>query len=208
MTNSSLIILRMTSSSTSSIFDTSCEVRNPSKKCRNGIRLSSVAAWAISAKSIASCTLAELSMANPVVRASITSLWSPKMDSACVASVRAEMWNTVGVSSPAIFNILGTLSSKPWDAVNVQVSAPVWSAPCTAPAAPAFALHLHHRGDGAPEVLDPFRGPLVAPLAHVRGGGDGINPHHFVAPVGHVSHRFIAVNCRIGFVHFAKALNR
>ena len=33
------------------------------------MRLSSVAAWAISAKSIASCTLAELSMAKPVVRA-------------------------------------------------------------------------------------------------------------------------------------------
>ena len=58
------------------------------------------------------------------------------MDSACVASVRAVMWNTVGVSSPAILNMLGTLSSKPWDAVNVQVSEPVCSAPCTAPAAP------------------------------------------------------------------------
>ena len=126
----------MMSSSTSSIFDTSCDVRNPSKKCRKGIRLSSVAACAISAKSIASCTLAELSMAKPVVRASMTSLWSPKIDSACVASVRAVMWNTVGVSSPAIFNMLGTLSSKPCDAVNVQVSAPVCSAPCTAPAAP------------------------------------------------------------------------
>ena len=100
------------------------------------MRDSSVAAWAISAKSIASWTLAELSMAKPVARACITSLWSPKMESACVASVRAEMWNTVGVSSPAILNMLGILSSSPCDAVKVQVSAPVCSAPCTAPAAP------------------------------------------------------------------------
>jgi len=46
------------------------------------------------------------------------------------------MWKTVGVSSPAILNILGTLSNRPCDAVKVVVSAPVWSAPCTAPAAP------------------------------------------------------------------------
>ena len=100
------------------------------------MRLSSVAACAIRAKSIASCTLAELSMAKPVVRASMTSLWSPKMESACVASVRAVMWKTVGVSSPAILNMLGILSSRPCEAVKVQVSAPVWSAPWTAPAAP------------------------------------------------------------------------
>ncbi len=100
------------------------------------MRDASVAAWTISAPSCASCTEADDSMANPVVRAAMTSEWSPKIDSACVASARAAMWNTVGVSSPAILNMLGSISSRPCDAVNVVVNAPDCSAPCTAPAAP------------------------------------------------------------------------
>ena len=43
---------------------------------------------------MASCTEFEASSAKPVLRAAITSLWSPKIDSACVATVRAETWNT------------------------------------------------------------------------------------------------------------------
>ena len=42
----------------------------------------------------------------------------------------------MGVSSPAILNMLGSFSSKPCEAVKVQVSAPACSDPCTAPAAP------------------------------------------------------------------------
>ena len=42
----------------------------------------------------------------------------------------------MGVSSPAILNMLGIISSRPCDAVKVVVSAPVCRAPCTAPAAP------------------------------------------------------------------------
>src|SRR3546814_6649947 len=73
----------------------------------------------------------------PVLRTDITSLWSPKIDRACVAIERAATWITAGVSSPAILNMLGTMSSRPCDAVNVVASAPFWSAPCSAPAAPA-----------------------------------------------------------------------
>ena len=75
-------------------------------------------------------------MPKPVARAAITSLWSPKMESACVASVRAATWNTVAVSSPAILNMLGIISSRPCEAVKVVASEPVCSAPCSAPAAP------------------------------------------------------------------------
>ena len=46
-------------------------------------------------------------------------------------------WKTAGVSSPAILNMLGIISSRPWLAVNVVASPPPCSAPCTAPAAPA-----------------------------------------------------------------------
>ena len=44
---------------------TSCDVRKPSKKCRNGTRARSVAAWATAAKSWASWTLPEASIAQP-----------------------------------------------------------------------------------------------------------------------------------------------
>ncbi len=84
-----------------------------------------------------SCRLLEHSSAHPVDRHAMTSEWSPKIDSACVATARAAMWNTVGVSSPAILYMLGIISSRPCEAVNVVDRAPVVSAPCTAPAAPA-----------------------------------------------------------------------
>ncbi len=96
-----------------------------------------VAACATRAKSCASCTLEAQSIAQPVVRAVITSEWSPKMLSACVATVRAATWITAGVSSPAILNMFGSISSRPWDAVNVVPSVPFVTAPCSAPAAPA-----------------------------------------------------------------------
>ena len=115
----------------------SCEVRNPSKKWRNGIRARSVAACAISAKSCASWTEPAASIAQPVVRACMTSLWSPKIDRACVAIVLAATWITAGVSSPAILNMLGIIRSRPCEAVKVVASAPFWSAPWRAPAAPA-----------------------------------------------------------------------
>ena len=116
---------------------TSCEVRKPSKKWRNGSRLRSVAAWAIRARSCASWTEPAQSMAHPVERAAITSLWSPKMERAWVATVRAATWITVGVSSPAILYRFGSISNRPCDAVKVHPSAPAWRAPWSAPAAPA-----------------------------------------------------------------------
>ena len=64
-------------------------MRKPSKKWTNGMRASSVAAWEIRAMSCASCTEAEASIAQPVERQAITSLWSPKIDRAWVAIVRA-----------------------------------------------------------------------------------------------------------------------
>ena len=117
--SSSLIIARRMSSESGSILEISCEVRNPSKKCRNGTRVLSVAAWAMSAKSCASCTEAEQSIANPVPRQAITSEWSPKIDSAWVASVRAVTCMQNGKSSPAILYMFGIMSSSPCEAVKV-----------------------------------------------------------------------------------------
>ena len=129
-------MVRSTWSSTGSMTLISCEVRNPSKKCRNGTRASNVEACATTARSWAACTEEEASMAQPVDRAAITSLWSPKIDRACVATARDATWNTVEVSSPAILNMFGIISRRPCDAVNVVHKAPAWRPPWTAPAAP------------------------------------------------------------------------
>ena len=75
-------------------------------------------------------------MAKPVCRQAITSEWSPKIERAWVATVRADTCMQNEVSSPAILNMFGIISSRPCDAVNVVVRAPACSAPWTAPAAP------------------------------------------------------------------------
>jgi hypothetical protein len=98
----SLIMASSCSSESSTIFATSCEVRNPSKKCRNGTRALSVAAWATAARSWASCTEPEASSPRPICRQAITSEWSPKMLRAWVASVLAATCMQNAVSSPAI----------------------------------------------------------------------------------------------------------
>ena len=60
-----------------------------------------------------SCTFDSASIAKPVWRHAITSLWSPKMFSVWLASVRADTWNTPGSSSPAILYMFGIISSRP-----------------------------------------------------------------------------------------------
>ena len=65
---------RTVSSSSSSTRLISCEVRNPSKKCRNGTRVRRVAACDTAAKSWASWTELAHNIANPVERAAMTSL--------------------------------------------------------------------------------------------------------------------------------------
>ena len=84
----------------------------------------------------ASWTDDDAKSAKPVWRAAITSEWSPNIDKAWVATVLAATWMTVGVSSPAILYMLGSISSRPWEAVKVVLSAPAVNAPWIAPAAP------------------------------------------------------------------------
>jgi hypothetical protein len=120
-----------------SIFWISCDVRKPSNTLMKGSDASTEARCATSERSMTSCTELEKSMAKPVWRVAITSWWSPKMDRAWAATARAETWNTPGSSSPEILYMFGIMSSRPWDAVKVQVSAPPAREPCTAPAAPA-----------------------------------------------------------------------
>ena len=68
-------------------------------------------------RSIVSCTLAEASMAKPVWRQAIASEWSPKMEMEWVPTVRAATCMTPGSIEPAMRNIGGIISIRPWEAV-------------------------------------------------------------------------------------------
>ena len=89
---------------------------------------------------------------NPIWRTAITSEWSPKIDRAWVAIVRAATCMQNEVSSPAILYMFGIMRSRPWDAVNVVASAPACSAPCTVPAAPASDC-ISTTESGRPQML-------------------------------------------------------
>ena len=186
----------------------SCEVRKPSKKCRNGTRARSVAAWATSAKSCASWTEPAASIAQPVVRACITSLWSPKIDSAWVAIVRAATWMTAGVSSPAILNMFGIISSRPCDAVNVVAERALLECAVQRAGGARLGLHLDDVGDLAPQIRPARRGPVVAVLRHRRGRRDRVDRDHLADGVGDAGRGLVAVQALVLLVHVRVPFSR
>ena len=95
----------------------------------------------------------------------MTSLWSPKIERACVAIVLAATWMIAGVSSPAILNILGIIRSRPWDAVKVVASA-LLERSVKGSGGSRLGLHLDDVGDLAPQVGASLGGPIVAMLGH------------------------------------------
>ena len=92
---------------------------------------------ATGARSITSCAFALESIANPVWRQFITSEWSPKMESACVPTVRDATCRTPGRRSPEMRCMTGIMSMSPCDEVKDVESAPASSEPWIAPIAPA-----------------------------------------------------------------------
>ena len=68
------------------------------------------------------------------------------------------------------------------------------------PSGAGLALHLHHLWDRAPKVGNLEGRPLIRPLAHVRGGGDGVNRDDFVGQMGDISGGFVAVESDHGGV--------
>ena len=155
---------------------TSCEVRKPSKKCRNGTRARSVAACATSAKSCASCTDDAHSIAKPVVRAAITSLWSPKIESACVATVRAATCSTQRRElARDLEQVRAASAAGPATTVKLVASAPRCTRAVQHARGARLALHLDHLGHGAPQVGLAPRAPGVGPLAHRRGRRDRVD---------------------------------
>ena len=116
---------------------TSCEVRNPSKKCRNGTRPARVAAWEMQAKSWASWTELEASRANPGLAAGHhVGMIAEDRERHGSPAVRAATCIAKQVSSPAILYMVGIISRRPCDAVKVVARLPACNAPWTAPIAP------------------------------------------------------------------------
>jgi len=111
---------------------TSCEVRKPSKSAGTGCQFRRLAAWAMSAKSIASCTDAEHAWRSRW-RGRHESLWSPKMDSACPQGAGRDR----GSPSASARRRSCTGSGSSEEALRrggSVVSEPACRAPCTAPA--------------------------------------------------------------------------
>ena len=86
----------------------------------------------------------------------MTSEWSPKIESACVATERAATCIANAVSSPAILYMLGIIRSRPCEEVKVVASAPACRAPCTAPAAPASDCISMTRGTAPQRFARPL----------------------------------------------------
>ena len=84
---------------------------------------------ATAARSAACCTLPLESRAKPVWRQFITSEWSPKMEKACVPTVRDATCSTIGSRSPAMRCSVGIMSINPCEAVKLVASVPASSAP-------------------------------------------------------------------------------
>ena len=57
-----------------------------------------------------------------------------------------------------------------------------------------FALQLHHRRHGAPEVGPALCGPGISPLTHRRGRRDRVDGDHLIEAVGHPGHGLVAIN--------------
>ena len=112
------------------------------------------------------------------------------------------------VSSPAILYMFGIISSRPCDAVNVVASAPLCSAPCSAPAAPP-SLCISTTAGTVPHTLGclPAR-PFVGQLGHRRGRRDRVDAADLVEPVGDRGGRLVAVDRRAHQLRLREHLDR
>ena len=94
--------------------------------------------------------------------------------------------------------MLGSISSRPCDAVKVVVSAPDCSAPCTAPAAPPSLCISCTTGTLPQMLVSPCADHSSASSAIVEDGVIGIDRADLVDPVGDVRDRGVAVHRRRG----------
>ena len=141
-----------------------------------------------------SCTLLSASMAKPVWRQAMTSEWSPKMESACVATVRALTWNTAR-------QLLGGDLVHVGDHEQQALGGGVGGGEGTGgersvdrAGSSALGLHLAYLHRGAEDVLLPGSRPLVHEVGHRARRGDGVDACHLGERIGHVGCGVVAVH--------------
>ena len=137
----------------------------------------------------------------------MTSEWSPKIESACVASVRAATCMQNGVSSPAILYMFGIISSRPCDAVKVvderaRLQRAVHRArPRPPPTASRPPREPCPRGSSAPAA---DHSSASSPI--VRRGRDRVDGDHLAGAVRHRRGRLVAVEDHLGMFGHGRSL--
>ena len=106
------------------------------------------------------------------------------MDSACVARVRAVTCMVAGGEFAGDLVHVGdhqqqALRSRKRGAECTGLQGTVEGTGCA-----AFTLQFFDDGQCAPDVLLPFRAPLIGPLGHRRRGGDRIDRDDFGESIG------------------------
>ena len=135
--------------------------------------------------SCASCTEFEQSSAKPVWRQAITSEWSPKIDSACVASVRAVTCIANGAELARDLYMLGIIEQQALGRRKGRRQRTGLQRAVHGAGSAPFRLHFRDFGHGAPEVRGAFTRPLVAELGHRTARRDRINGNRLARAIRH-----------------------
>ena len=183
-TSSSRTSARMSSSSSTAILLISCEVRKPSKKCRNGIRARSVAACATSAKSCASWTEPAASIAQPG-RAGVHHVAVVAEDREGVR--RDRPGRDVDDRRRQLAGDLEHVGDHQEQALRRRErrrQGTLLERAVEGARRARLGLHLDDVRDLAPQVRPAGSGPVVAVLGHRRGRRDRVDRDHLADGVG------------------------
>ena len=192
-TASASISPRRSSSPRIAILETSCEVRKPSKKCRNGMRVSRVAACAMAARSCASWTDPDASSATPGLAAchdvGVVAEDRERMGRDCA---RRDVQTAGGQLARDLVEIRDhqqqALRGREGRGEGARLEGAVDRA-----GGAALRLHLHDHRDASPDVRPSRRRPLVGELAHRRARRDRVDGDDLAQAMRHRGDRLVAV---------------
>ena len=108
---------------------------------------------------------------------------------------------TVGVSSPAILNMLGIMRSSPCEAVKVVAKAPFCRAPCRTPAAPASDCISMTSGTAPQRLGLPAAAQSSASLPHGGGRRDRVDGDDLAERIGDTRSCLVAVEAQPVLIH-------
>ena len=88
----------------------------------------------------------------------------------------------------------------PWEDVKVVVRAPVFKAPCIAPAAPFFRLHFLNLYGSAKQVFTAMSSPFINVFSHRRRRRDREDGCQFRKGIGDMGGCLVAIHCLKNFL--------